>query len=148
MFDSETPPQGGGEHGRLLSVLARAEVAPMKELAEALLPRLGEVEVLASRPGLVMQPLRDPVQEVDFHLGEVLVSEAHIRSGGIDGYGMVLGRDTEAAMAVAVLDAAVARGIGRGQVAAFVAAQAERQAAQDADEMRAIEATRVDMETF
>ena len=148
MFDSETVPQGGAEHGRLLSVLARADDAPMKALAERLLPGLGEVEVLASRTGLVMQPLRDPVQEVDFHLGEVLVAEAHIRAAGVEGYGMVTGRDMERAMAMAVLDAAWSSGAARAAVADFVARQSARQEADDTARMRAVEATRVDMETF
>lgn len=148
MFDSETAPQDGADHGRLLSILARADVAPLKALAERLLPGLGEVEVLASRLGLVMQPLRDPVQELDFHLGEVLVAEAHIRAGGVEGYGMVLGRDTEAAMAMAVLDVAWISGTGRALVSDFAARQSARQDAEDSQTLRAVEATRVDMETF
>jgi alpha-D-ribose 1-methylphosphonate 5-triphosphate synthase subunit PhnG len=148
MFDSETATEGGAEHGRLLSILARAEPAALKAQAEALLPGLGAVEVLASRTGLVMQPLRDPVEEVDFHLGEVLVAEAHLRAAGVEGYGMVLGRDTERAMAMAVLDAAWAAGLGRAAVAAFVAGEAARQEEEDAARLRAVEATRVDMETF
>ncbi|MFC7705551.1 phosphonate C-P lyase system protein PhnG [Plastorhodobacter daqingensis] len=136
------------DHGRLLDVLARAEADAIKALAEDLLPRLGDVEVLSSRTGLVMQPARDPVAEVDFHLGEVLVAEAHIRAAGTEGYGMTLGRDLERSMAMAVCDAAWSSGLGRAEVAAFAERAATAQAEADAAMLRAIEATRVDMETF
>lgn len=93
------------DHAQVLAVLARARPAPLKELAERLLDTMGELQVIENRTGLVMLPMRDSVQAVDFHLGEVLVSEAHIRDGaGNVGYGMVTGRDLERAMAMAVVD--------------------------------------------
>lgn len=134
------------DHGAFLSALARAEDAPLKAAAEAVLPRLGDIEVVASRTGLVMLPMRDTVQGTDFFLGEVLVAEAHIRAGGAEGYGMVSGRDLERAMAVAVLD--VARALGLPGAADFASAEAARQAEADRETLRRIEATRVDMETF
>lgn len=148
MFDSETVLPGGAEHGRLLTVLARSDTAALKMTAERLLPLLGDIEVLSSRTGLVMQPLRDPVQEVDFHLGEILVAEAHIRTAGVEGYGMVAGRDLERAMAMAVLDAAWSSGLARSEVADFAAHHSALHEAEDAARMRAVEATRVEMETF
>lgn len=134
------------DHAAFLSALARAEDAGLKAAAEAVLPELGPVEVIASRTGLVMLPMRDTVQGTDFFLGEVLVAEAHIRARGAEGYGMVTGRDLERAMAMAVLDAAHA--LGLPAAAGFARAEAERQAAADRETLRRIEATRVDMETF
>ena len=150
MFDQNSlPPEGRDDHARLLATLARADAAPLKALAEGLLPRLGEVEVLASRTGLVMLPMRDTVKGTDFHLGEVLVAEAHVRlASGIEGYGMVIGRDLERAMAMALTDAAHAEAVGRPQIERFVMDEAARQAAEDHDTLRAVEATRVEMETF
>jgi alpha-D-ribose 1-methylphosphonate 5-triphosphate synthase subunit PhnG len=139
-------PDRAADPGALLSTLARAEPAAMKALAEAILPRLGAVEVLASRTGLVMLPMRDTVQGTDFFLGEVLVAEAHIRAGAVEGYGMVTGRDLERAMAMAVLDAGRAQGVA--EVAAFAAREAARHMAEDAALLRRVEATRVEMETF
>ncbi len=129
-----------------LSVLARAEPGRIKAMAEQVLPALGAVEVLISRTGLVMLPLRDTVKGVDFFLGEVLVAEAHIRAGGAEGYGMVTGRDLEQAMAMAVLDAA--RSLRLPGVPEFVRQEAAAQAASDDARLRRIEATRVEMETF
>ena len=130
----------------LLTILARADAGRLKALAEALLTDLGPVEVVQSRTGLVMLPFRDTVKGTDFFLGEVLVAEAHLRAGGVEGYGMVTGRDLERAMAMAVAD--LARALGRAEVLAFCAEEGRRQAAEDDACLRRIEATRVEMETF
>ncbi|MBN2631494.1 MAG: phosphonate C-P lyase system protein PhnG [Rhodobacteraceae bacterium] len=142
MFDRGT----GEDPSTFLTVLARAEPGRIKAMAERVLPELGAVEVLASRTGLVMLPLRDTVKGVDFFLGEVLVAEARIAAAGTEGYGMVTGRDLEQAMAMAVLDAA--RSLGLPGVAEFVRDEAAVQAASDDARLRRVEATRVDMETF
>ena len=136
------------DHETRLSLSARAAPDAIKACAEALLPDLPEIEVLQNRTGLVMLPMRDTVTATDFHLGEVLVSEAHIRSGTAEGYGMRKGRDLEAVMAMAVIDLAVEIGAGVGATDAFFAAQAQAQAAEDDARLRDVEATRVDMETF
>lgn len=145
MLDRTTarPPR---DHGAVLSVLARADAARIKAAAEALLPDLGEIEVLVSRSGLAMLPFRDTVEGTDFFLGDVLVAEAHIRVAGVEGYGMVTGRDLERAMAMAVLDAG--RALGLAAVTAFADGEAQAQAQADRERLRRIEATRVDMETF
>lgn len=150
MFDQNSPPDSGGEdHARLLETLARADADRLKAMAETLLDALGDVEVLASRTGLVMLPLRDTVKGTDFHLGEVLVSEAHLRLPcGTEGYGMVIGRDLERAMAMAVIDAAAARGIEPAGIARFITDEAQNIATADRETLRAVEATRVEMETF
>lgn len=132
--------------GPFLSTLARVVPDRLKPFAETILPRLGEIEVLASRTGLVMLPFRDTVHGTDFFLGEVLVAEAHLRVGGVEGYGMVTGRDLERAMAMAVLDAG--RALDLPEVMDFVVREAAVQEAEDAALLRRIEATRVEMETF
>lgn len=131
-----------------LSTLARADAARLKSFAETLIPDLGDVEVLQSRSGLVMLPMRDTAGGVAFHLGEVLVSEAHIRRGGIDGYGMRRGHDLEASMAMALVDLALSSDVRAVECAAFCAREAKVLDTQDVDVMRRVEATRVDMETF
>lgn len=136
----------GTSHAGLLNVLAQAEAEGLKRFAETLIPRLGKIEVLTSRTGLVMLPMRDRAQGAAFHLGEVLVAEAHVRGGGQEGYGMRRVRDLEAAMALAEL--AVARGLPFDESAAFVDAEAARQRDDDGARLRDVEATRVDMVTF
>lgn len=143
MFDRPTEI----DHATLLATLARADVARLTALAETLLPRLEEVEVLQSRTGLVMLPMRDTVKGTDFHLGEVLVAEAHLRATDCEGYGMVVGRNLEQAMAMAVVDAVASQGQS-SEIQAFLAAEAAEISARDTARLCEVEATRVDMETF
>jgi alpha-D-ribose 1-methylphosphonate 5-triphosphate synthase subunit PhnG len=147
MFN-ETPP-GGADHAQMLGILARARPENLKRHAETLLAEMGEITVLANRTGLVMVPMRDTVGQVDFHLGEVLVSEAQIadRAGHV-GYGMITGRDLERAMAMAVVDLSVAARGTDAATAQFLAEEKAHVAQADEVRMRQVEATRVEMETF
>ena len=152
MIDDIAGATGAGttSHAHWLDTLARADDKALKVIAETLLPALGEIEVVQSRTGLVMLPMRDTVAATDFHLGEVLVAEAHLRLAGtaIEGYGMVTGRDLERAMAMAVIDAAAMAEMDTSRIAQFIATQAERSRQADRERLCAVEATRVDMETF
>ncbi|MEO0744265.1 MAG: phosphonate C-P lyase system protein PhnG [Pseudomonadota bacterium] len=131
-----------------LGTLARADAVRLKAFAETLIGDFGDVEVLQSRSGLVMLPMRDTAGGVAFHLGEALMSEAHIRMSGMDGYGMRRGHDLEAAMAMALVDLALVADVRAADCAAFCAREAQALAAQDDDTLRRVEATRVNMETF
>lgn len=131
-----------------LSTLARADAARIKQFAETLIGPLGQITVQQSRTGLVMLPMRDTAGGATFHLGEVLVSEAHVSRDGVEGYGMRQGRDLEAAMAMALVDLAMASGIETAQCVAFYADEAARQAQDDRDTLCRVQSTRVDMETF
>jgi len=138
----------GRPHDALLGILARADAARLKALAETLLDGLGEIAVAESRTGLVMLPMRDTAQGTHFHLGEVLMSEARIAAGGQEGYGLRRGRDLEAAMAMAVVDLSVALGHDHAACARFLDAEARAHEARDRATLCAVEATRVNMETF
>lgn len=147
MFNENTG--GGPDHAATLSVLARARRDGLKALAETVLDGLGDIEVVTNRTGLVMVPMRDTVENVDFHLGEVLVSEAHITdAAGHTGYGMITGRDLERAMAMAVIDLSIAAKGADATVAAFIDGERAYLVAEDEKRMRQVEATRVEMETF
>lgn len=143
-------PPASFSHASMLSILARADAEALKTVAENLLDELGPVEVLASRTGLAMLPYVDTVQNTAFHLGEVLMAEAHIRlpERGVEGYGAVVGRDLEHAMAMAVVDAGAASGVQSAGIEAFLTREHRRQAQADEARLRKVEATRVRMETF
>jgi alpha-D-ribose 1-methylphosphonate 5-triphosphate synthase subunit PhnG len=136
--------------GEYLSVLTHTPAAAVKALAEDIIPHLGQITVLKCRTGLVMLPYSDSVRGTLFHLGEVLVSEAHVRleTSGVEGYSMCAGRDLQQAMAVALLDAALQVNAQRDAILAFVSEQAEQQRAADDALLREVETTRVQMETF
>ncbi|NDJ62219.1 MAG: phosphonate C-P lyase system protein PhnG [Chloroflexi bacterium] len=132
-----------------LTILTHAPADPVKLLADELIPALGEIAVLVNRTGLVMLPYTDTAQGTIFHLGEVLVSEAHVRIGGeVEGYALCMGRDLEQSLAIALLDAAITAGIKTDRIMAFVAEQAQLQTEADRELLQKVESTRVEMETF
>jgi len=65
----------------------------------------GGVKVIKQNTALIMMRARDSVEKEVFNLGEVLVSEAWVEVSGVLGYSLVLGDDTEKALAGAILDA-------------------------------------------
>ncbi len=144
----ESPCKLERSHEDVLSVLARADADRLKAFAEPLILELGDIDVLQNRTGLVMLPMQDTAQGTNFHLGEILVSEARITASDQDGYGMRRGRDLEAAMAMALVDLAVALGVANNACAAFLSEEAALQARADHETLCRVEATRVDMETF
>lgn len=135
-------------HEEVLRILARANAGRLKAFAEPLIAAFADIQVVENRTGLVMLPMHDTAQGINFHLGEVLVSEARITASGQDGYGMRRGRDLEAAMAMALVDLAIACGKAHPKCADFLTAEAAAQAQADHDTLCRVEATRVDMETF
>lgn len=133
----------------LLTTLTHAPADTVKAFADAILDDLGPVTVLQNRTGLVMLPYTDTAHGTRFHLGEVLVTEAQVRlHNGVEGYAVCVGRDLLQALAVALVDAARRAGIRSADIDAFVAAQRRDQEAVDAELLRQVEATRIEMETF
>jgi alpha-D-ribose 1-methylphosphonate 5-triphosphate synthase subunit PhnG len=132
----------------MLSILSRASAHEVKMFVEDLIPDLGPIEVVRNRTGLVMLPAVEPVQGAAFYLGEALIAEAHVRLAEAEGYAACLGRDLEQALAIALIDAARAASIATQKIDDFVARQAARQATEDQQLRVAVEATRVEMETF
>jgi alpha-D-ribose 1-methylphosphonate 5-triphosphate synthase subunit PhnG len=132
-----------------LEILTHAPAADTKNLADELLPLLEDgLSVAQNRTGLVMLPCRDTVHGTLFHLGEVLIAEARVERDGLTGYGAVLGRDLEQALAVALLDLAWQAGIGTQALTAFLeTARADQQQTHNTL-FQQVEATRVQMETF
>ena len=135
-------------HGQLLTVLSRSDPDRIKAFAVFLIEQIGEIKVIESRTGFVILPMLDTAAGTAFHLGEVFMSEAHIRNGELEGYGLRCGRDLEASMAMALVDLAIRRDIEKPACIAFCAKEATAQASEDDSTLRQIEATRINMETF
>lgn len=132
-----------------LSILTHADADAVKALAESVLSSVGAVQVLKNRTGLVMLPYTDSAGGVVFHLGEVLVSEAHIEiENGSQGYALVMGRDLVLAVGIALLDAALQANIETDAITLFLRDAQQAQQAADAHVLQQVEATRVEMETF
>lgn len=132
-----------------LSILTHTPADEVKALAENVLPALGEISVLKNRTGLVMLPYTDSAGGAIFHLGEILVSEAHIKlANGTQGFALVTGRDLVFAVAIAVLDAAMQAQTHIELITAFLDQQDVAQQSADEQLLLQVEATRVEMETF
>jgi|GEM_PF-437853 len=132
----------------VLSVLCQARPAPVKALAEHLIPDLEPITVLKSHTGLVMLPYIDTVQETPFHLGEIMGCEVHLAIEGGEGYAVCMGRDLEFATALALIDAALSTSHEQASIYTLADQEAAYQAEQDAQILRAVATTRVEMETF
>ncbi len=132
-----------------LTILTHAPAEAVKLFADEIIAHLGTVMVLQNRTGLVMLPYTDTAKGTRFHLGEVLVAEAHVRlENGVEGYAVCVGRDLLQALAVALLDAAIQADIQRDSINAFIDAQQMAQLQADDELLRQVEATRIEMETF
>jgi alpha-D-ribose 1-methylphosphonate 5-triphosphate synthase subunit PhnG len=136
--------------GEILSVLNNSNPEAIKSFTNALLEQavFTGLKVLENRTGLAMLPAVDSAQGTTFHLGEVLLSVARVQLGIAEGYNAVLGRDLELALAVAILDAALAAGIEQEQILAFVKTQQTKLEFHDHNLLAQVESTRVQMETF
>ena len=72
--------------------------------------------VIVKEPGktLTMIKLRDPVKQGMFYIGEVIVCEAAVEIDGVQGISVLMGDDAEKALDMAIIDAAVNKGVFDG----------------------------------
>jgi len=106
-------------------------------------------EISTPRPGLVLATVRESARRSLFHLGEVLVTEAKVRVAGVLGLGLIRGRDSQAALDLAVVDAACNAGLAVAQGWLPRLAAAEEALERQLDrESAALASTRVEFETL
>ena len=77
------------------------------QVVEQVLALFADEEIMVSSPprtGLVMLTVKDSF-DTDFHLGEVLVTDARVSCCGVEGFGMVMGEAPRKALARAAADA-------------------------------------------
>lgn len=102
----------------------------------------------APRSGLIMMTVTDSF-EADFHLGEVLVTEATVRVAGCEGAGTVLGEEPRKALARAAADALLRSGRNDetcGWVRACLERAGARQKVRRAEETALTASTRVNFD--
>jgi alpha-D-ribose 1-methylphosphonate 5-triphosphate synthase subunit PhnG len=92
----------------LQDILAEGDVRVWAELAEKISSRHPVRVLRPPETGLVMMRVRDSVEESDFYLGEVLVTEAVVEINGARGFGLILEDEPEKALCFAVIIAALA----------------------------------------
>ena len=96
---------------RLTKILAKAN----KDILAALSADIQKIyhPVIIKSPGktLTMIKMREPVKQSLFYLGEVIVCEAAVEIGGTPGAAVFMGDDTEKALNMAIIDAAINKGV-------------------------------------
>ncbi|MBF0506708.1 MAG: phosphonate C-P lyase system protein PhnG [Nitrospirae bacterium] len=85
------------------SIIAKMDDRSIERLI-CLMPA-NEIDIVKTpETGLLMMAVKDSF-DVEFYLGEILVTEAEVRYNGKKGYSMVMGDEPERAIAAAVVDA-------------------------------------------
>jgi alpha-D-ribose 1-methylphosphonate 5-triphosphate synthase subunit PhnG len=137
-------------HEEALNTFAHVSTEAVAAFADTVLAEIGDVAVQDARTGLLLLPVVDNRDGVQFVLGEVLVSRATLRflDHGVDGHGTCVGRDVRKAVALAVLDGALAAGVAAPRILEFAAAQRAQWGESDAVLRRRVAATRVEVETL
>lgn len=93
-------------------ILAYCSDQELADLASTVLQTYPENEIqLLKGPslGLIMLRQQEPVADSLFNAGEILVMEVRLELGGQFGFGMLIGDRPQATLALALVDAALAR---------------------------------------
>ena len=130
-------------------MLVLAEPSLRRALADEVRAAATVETTSAPRVGLVLATVRESARRSLFHLGEVLVTEAKVRVAGFPGLGLIQGRDLDAALDLAVVDAAWAAGLPLVATwqSRLEAAEANLEARLDREQAN-LAATRVEFETL
>ena len=102
------------EKRRLTKILAKADGAVIAALSAEILK--AHQPVIVKEPGktLAMIKLREPVRQSLFYLGEIIVTEAVVEIDGVRGRAVLMGDDAEKTLNMAIIDAAVNKGVFDG----------------------------------
>ena len=99
---------------RLTKILAKAD----KEIVASLSADIQKTyrPVIVKEPGktLTMIKMREPVRQSLFYIGEVIVCEASVEIDGVKGVAVAMGDDTEKTLDMAIIDAAINKGVFTG----------------------------------
>ncbi|MDR1579769.1 MAG: phosphonate C-P lyase system protein PhnG [Synergistaceae bacterium] len=102
------------EKKRLTKILAKADRKDVAAMAADI--RKIHSPVIVKEPGktLAMIKMREPVRQSLFYIGEVIVSEAVVEIDGVRGVAVAMGDDAEKTLDMAIIDAAVNKGVFTG----------------------------------
>lgn len=103
------PTQAPLDRARRCELLAATPGPTLIALADQVIEDAGPpTVVLAPELGMTMVTVREPVEAIRFHVGEVLVCRAEVDHRGTSGWAMRMGEDRAATLAAALLDAEAA----------------------------------------
>jgi alpha-D-ribose 1-methylphosphonate 5-triphosphate synthase subunit PhnG len=134
-----TGPEGSRSSEKWQSVLVRMDGRAVERLLQ-ILSRENIVVRRGPETGFLMMTARD-ASESDFHMGEVLVTEAEVEYGGRRGYAVVMGNEPEKAMVRAAVEVILAGGdvalVGRIERVLSVEAKKQTAASRRASDLLA-----------
>jgi len=99
---------------RLTKILAKADRGVVASLSADI--QKTHRPIIVKEPGktLTMIKMREPVKQSLFYIGEVIVCEATIEIDGVQGVAVLMGDDAEKTLDMAIIDAAINKGIFDG----------------------------------
>ncbi|NPV91846.1 MAG: phosphonate C-P lyase system protein PhnG [Firmicutes bacterium] len=117
----------------LQEILAEGEKRVWVWLTEKIAARHPVKVLKPPETSLVMMRARDSVEDSEFYLGEVLITEAVVEINGVLGYGIALEDEPERALCHAVIKAALAADLPEREEIQEVVDQQRRQAESASD---------------
>jgi len=99
---------------RLTKILARADRRDVASLSAEVRKTHRPVIVKEPTKTLTMIKMREPVKQSLFYIGEVIVCEATVELDGVKGIAVTMGDDAEKTLDMAIIDAAVNKGVFTG----------------------------------
>ena len=102
------------EKKRLTKILAKADRAVIAALSAGVMKAHPIAVIKEPAKTLAMIKMREPVKQSLFYIGEVIVCEAVVELSGVKGMAVCMGDDTEKTLNMAIIDAAINKGVFEG----------------------------------
>ena len=102
------------EKKRLTKILAKADRSVIAKLSADIQQTYRPVIIKEPGKTLTMIKMREPVRQSLFYIGEVIVCEAVVEIDGMKGVAVAMGDDTEKILDMAIIDAAINKGVFTG----------------------------------
>lgn len=99
------------EKKRLFRIMSKANREIVIKLADEIRKEHEVVIVKAPEKVLAMVKMREPVKEMKFYIGEVIVTETTVSIDGVMGLAVTMGDDFDKALSMAIIDCAYNGGI-------------------------------------
>lgn len=131
---------------RLFQILSRAERSDVVRLGEELQQQYPVTIVKKPEKSLTMIQMREPVKNSLFYIGETMVTEAVVTLADTVGTAVTMGDDFEKTLYMAIIDAAINKGVFAHQDLLLQWEQAQRRKLEQENAM--FQKTKVDFHSM
>lgn len=94
------------EKKRLFKIMSKADREIIIEMAKEIQEKKEVVIVKSPEKVLAMVKMREPVKEMKFYVGEVIVTETTVSVDGVTGHAVAMGDDFDKTLSMAIIDSA------------------------------------------